>query len=207
MTQPETAAAARQWTLTELRQGIWLGYGAGDTHAHPGVAAFAAAVGVSARTVRRWLAGSNAPSPARVATIRAALSPPADVLARQRMDRRHAEAAVKELARSRPRAASKQWRAQGWHLPHCVWLMHHEVLQIRRVMVARAQPARSTVFPDGWVIHAQLTLPTRPAAVLVKHDILDQVAPWRVRVRADLVEDGRHESWLDTAPPVVLPVQ
>ena len=85
--------------------------------------------------------------------------------------------------------------------------MHHEQLQIRRVMVARAQPARSTVFPGGWVIHAQLTLPTRPAAVLVKHDILDQVAPWRVRVRADLVEDGRHEAWLDTAPAVVVPVQ
>jgi hypothetical protein len=44
------------------------------------------------------------------------------------------------------------------------------------------------------------TYADRPSALVAKYDALDRLGPWRVAVSASLVDDGRHECWLDTAP-------
>lgn len=195
----------RSWTTSELRRAIWLGYG-GISPRRPATPQVAAEIGVSVRSLQRWLSGRSHPSPQHAAALRAALAPPVDVLARQAQDRKHAIAAVRELARTRYRPASKQWRTLGWHQPHDLRLLHHERLGILRTVVGLAAPAKPFVIPAGWTEREVTHFPNRPAAVVAKHEILDRVAPWRIRARADLVADGRHEVWLDVAPagePVV----
>ena len=141
----------RSWSLAELRYAIWLGYG-GRSPEHPSITRFASAVGVSARTVGRWLSGVSRPDPLRARTIRAALAPPAEVLSRQERERGATVVAAKELARSRPTMASRPWRKAGWDQPHVCWLLHHEHLGIERVMVTKARPVHGTDIPSGWTL-------------------------------------------------------
>ncbi len=195
----DDAGDARAWSAGELRQAIWLGYG-GISPRRPATSQIAAEIGVSVRSLQRWLSGRSHPSPQHAAALRAALAPPSDVLARQAQDRTHAIAAVRELARTRYRPASKQWRAQGWHQPHDLRLLHHERLGILRTVVGIAAPVKPFVTPTGWTQLEVAHFPNRPTAVVAKHEILDRVAPWRIRTRAGLVADGRHEVWLDIAP-------
>lgn len=199
----ETIGAARRWSAGELRQAIWLGYG-GISPRRPATVRVAAEIGVSARSVQRWLAGRSQPSAGHAAALRAALAPPSDVLVRQAQDHKHAIAAARELARTRYRPASKQWRTQGWHQPHDLRLLHHERLGIARTVVSRATAAKPFAIPAGWTSLEVVRYPNRPTAIMAKHELLERVAPWRVRVRPDLAVDGRHEMWLDTGPPATL---
>lgn len=198
----------RAWTPEELRRAIWLGYG-GISPARPATGAVAAAAGVSARTIQRWLAGTSKPSPEHATQLRAALSPDPKALLSQAMQVNHFRTAATELERPRARAASSQWRAQRWHEPHTLWLLHHEDLGLCRAMLTRAQPARPVEIPPGWTLLDRVTYPTRPRAGLAKHALLEKVEPWRIRIREDLVapglvDAGRDEAWLDTASARVL---
>lgn len=194
----------RTWTPDELRLAIWLGYG-GTSPTRPATSAAAAAAGVSARTIQRWLAGASIPSIEHATQLRAALSPEPKALLSQAMQANHFRIAATELERPRTRAASSQWRAQRWHEPHTLWLLHHETLGVCRTMLTRAQPARPVEIPHGWTLLDRHTYPNRPRAGLAKHSLLERVEPWRIRIRDDLiapglVEAGRDETWLDTAP-------
>lgn len=200
---------ARPWSAQELRRAIWLGYG-GSSPARPATSAAAAAAGLTARTLQRWLAGTSRPSPEHAAQLRAALSPAPKALLSQAMQANHFHTAAVELERPRARAASSQWRAQRWHEPHTLWLLHHEDLQICRAMLTRAQPARPIEIPTGWTLLDRATYPNRPRAGLAKHALLELAGPWRIKIRDDLtapglVDAGRDETWLDTAPIRQLP--
>lgn len=203
MTAQVSPSASRGWTLLELRRAMWLGYG-GRSPDQPALSAVAAELRVTPRTVRRWVTGTSRPKPLRADMIRAALAPPAVILRRERMDLSNAVAAARELSRSRPRAASRQWRANNWHQPHLLWLMHQERLGIVRVMLTLASPTHPSEIPVGWVLVDRVNVVSRPAGTIAKQHVLDSVAPWRIRIREGLVDDGRHECWLDTAPDVAL---
>ncbi|WP_347350388.1 hypothetical protein [Intrasporangium sp.] len=189
------------WSPAQLRQAIWLGYGGRSATALP-TRAFAGEVGVSQRTVQRWLAGTSRPNPAHAARLRGLLTPPADVLARQAKDRSHLQAQLIAIRSPRGRAISAQVRAMGWHEPHRLIHLTHTGYGLNRLMVVILHSVKPAPIPPGWAVTAAITYENRPLALIAKHQILEQVAPWRIAVRADLLAKGRHEAWLDTAPPI-----
>lgn len=93
-------------------------------------------------------------------------------------------------------------RDMGWHHPHRLWHLRNEQLQLERLMVTRLDPVKPTTTPTGWSVVAAITFDNQPLALGGKYQILDQIAPWRVTVRPELVDKGRHEAWLASAPTV-----
>lgn len=196
----------RPWTADELRRAMALAHSNAPAAvpAGPDLKKAAAAAGVSVRTVQRWLSGDSRPRPDNARALRASLAPSADILRRQQMDRQHQVTLAASLAHDatlkRPRPATRQARTLGWHTPHVLWLLHHEQLGICRLMVSMAHPVKPTAIPAGWTLRDRATYGDRPSALVAKYDALDRLGPWRVAVSASLVDDGRHECWLDTAP-------
>lgn len=190
---------ARGWTPAELRRAIWLGYG-GHSPDRPATGRLAAEVGVSARSLQRWLRGDSLPSAEHAAQLRAALAPPRDVLTRQDQDRQHARAAVVQLEHDPSGTAAATLRKMKWDQPHTVWIIQNDDLQIRRVTVTRSRPARPIEIPPGWYLVDRHAYSSRPLAVLARTKILEAVGPWRILVRPEVVGKGRHEAWLASAP-------
>lgn len=189
----------RGWSAEELRRAMWLAHG-GVSPSRPATSRVAAAAGLSTRTVQRWLAGEATPTADHAAALRSVLYPDAKTVAAERMERRHAEAAAKELSRARPRPASSQWRQMRWHEPHILWLLHHEDLGVNRTMITRSTTTKPVEIPAGWTLIDRATFPNRPLAVMTKHSLLEEMSPWRVQLREGLVDAGVSESWLGTAP-------
>lgn len=194
----EAPPPPRPWTLSELRTAAYLSHG--GTPARPDVTALARHVGVTPRTVQRWLAGDTRPTPGNAAKLRAALLPDAEVLARQRDERRFAETATVAMAAPRGRRIADAWLKQGWHTPHLLQHLRHPHLHAERLTVTLAHPAKPTPTPRGWTVVASITYPNRPLALLGKHQILDHVAAYRIVLRPALAAKGRTDCWLDTAP-------
>ncbi|MEP7370326.1 MAG: helix-turn-helix transcriptional regulator [Dermatophilaceae bacterium] len=194
---PET----RSWTLEDVRRAIWLAYG-GPTPERPRLPDLADHLGVSVRTVQRWLSGTNQPAPKHAQRLRELTAPPAAVLGRQRQERSHLEGTLLAMNAPRGRAMPRTVRDMGWHHPHRLWHLRNDELQLERLMVTRLDPIKPTPTPAGWKVIAAITFDNQPLALAGKYQVLDDVGPWRVAVRPELVSKGRHEVWLASAPTV-----
>lgn len=188
----------RAWTLPELRKAFALAYGTTRSGA-PQVQPVADRLGVTPRSVQRWLAGTSAPRPDRLEQLRQAILPDPLVLGQQEDLRLWAENAARAMGARRPRL-DPQWIAQGWHTPHRLLVLADPAMGIRRPaieIVARSTSNRS--YGSSWLVTDELPLPHRPAALLVRHALLDSVAAWRVRVHRSFT-DGHTLCWLNDAP-------
>lgn len=183
------------WDAEQLRRAIWLSLPPTPA-GNPSLKAAATATGVSVRSVQRWLSGASKPSGEHAAGLRSAMLPPPDVLARQRDEQRWATEAAAVIGAPRGRGVDPVWRSRGWHKPHRLRILHHKELKISRTHVGLANPAKRYYPPAGWRVVSEQIYPHRPAALLAKHEHLDQIAGVRLVVRADLVDTGRHECWL-----------
>lgn len=188
-------ATAHRWTPTLLRHAIWLVFPPTVT-GRPNLTAAAAATGVSARSLRRWLAGGATPTPEHATALRRALLPDPGILARQEDEHHWATEAAAVITAPRGRGIDPAWRSRGWHKPHVLRVLTNQDLGLSRPAVGLANPAKPFYPPHGWDVTAAQTFPNRPEALLSKHEQLDRVAATRVSVRADIVPTGRHECWL-----------
>lgn len=195
--RPESVTSPRTypWSPERLRHAIWLVLPP-TRRQGPDLVAAAAAIGVSARSLRRWLSGQSIPTGEHAAALRAVLLPDRTVLAQQQDERRWAEGAVRTISAPRGRGVDPVWRSRGWHKPHVLRVLTSQELGLARAAVALENSAKRFYPPAGWTITSEEVFPNRPAALLAKHGLLDEMAPHRVSVRADLVPTGRHECWL-----------
>lgn len=188
------AETGTTWTGAQLAHALWLALPPA-ARGGPDLAAAAAAVKVSPRTVQRWLSGASRPTIEHAAALRELIAPPAQALRVQADEARWAREAATLIRAARGRGVSPAWRAQGWHRPHLLQVLALPELQIHRVEVALADPVKAPS-RGAWEVVSSRTYQNRPAALLAKHELLEQYADRRVRIRPGLISKGQHLCWL-----------
>lgn len=188
------------WTRARLERVMCLRFGFSRTGGVD-IAAAAAGLGVSPRTVRRWLHGSGrslAHIPQRrLEQIVAVLQPGDELLIREAQKERYARAAL-----SGP--TQPAWTAQGWLEPHLVAVVQIRVndrVRIRQLAITRATSIKgwAEIKRRGRVVD-QVQVATRFHATVVCHQVLDSVKPWRFVASPDLVAHSYTQSWTADAP-------
>lgn len=175
MTTSESA-----WAPADLRRALLLAY--------PTLREAASEVGVSTRTVQRWLTLASTPTPEHAQRLREVLLPASDVLRRQREEVELAEHAVTLLRNTRSSVIPQAWRVRRWHQPHTLAIWQNEQLGVSRPVIHNTSAGRR--YERGWTPVTDLACSNQPAAVLARADLLEQVASRRVTVRRELCPTG-----------------
>lgn len=196
-----------RWTVHQLDGVLALSYGAA-----PGggadTAAAAAALGVSRRTVQRWLHGSNRVR-ARIPAARLLqITLPAEMVLRQESQAaEYAQEAIARIALPRGRGIEEVWRVQRWLEPHLVAVLEVEVapgVVLRQAAVSRGQTKSLQALRRRGAVADFTVVPTRFHATVLVHELLQRVQPWRVLPMAGTVSAGRTQTWSATAVVVDL---
>lgn len=165
-------------------------------------------LGVSRRTVQRWCAGGpQGPGHLPVGRVEQVLQAtrPSDRAVRQEaLDADRARRQLAKLGVRGRQAEKRQWAARGWDSPHLVYRIDHRLGEdlVHQVATARMdsdQSKRLLRRDPGDAVR----VPTRFHAVMVTHQLLDQVDRWRVLATPHLSR-GATQVWLDAAPAVDL---
>jgi len=194
------------WTRARLERVMCLRFGFAPDGAAPDTAAAAAAMGVSRRTVQRWLhAGhgrriAHIPARRREQLIQLLLPAP-DTLAREDQQARYARKAVAGLALPREMGIKPVWEQQRWLEPHKVVVVEIRVrhLKIRQLAVSRNTPARLAELSRRGKVVDEVVVPTRFHATLLGLDTLNQLTPWRFQAGTDQVVQGYTQAWIADA--------
>lgn len=187
------------WSAEDLAHALWLALPPAP-RGGPDLGAVASALGVSRRSVQRWLAGASRPTDAHAASLRALIAPPAQALRVQADEARWAYEAAALIGAARGRGISPAWRARGWHRPHRLQVLALPDLGLHRVEVVLADPAKRPTY-GAWELVSSQVYPHRPAALVAKHELLEVHQDRRVRIRAGLVSTGQHLCWLTQVSP------
>lgn len=193
-----------RWTVKQLARVLAVSFGT-TPGGHPDTAAAAAGMGVSRRTVQRWLHGSNRHR-ARIPTARLAqLTRPApEVLRHEEQAAAYAREAIARIALPKGRGIDEAWRRQRWLDTHLVAILQIEVpdvgITLRQVSVSRGGDRSLQALRRRGIIIDFTTVATRFHATVLVHELLTQVRPWRVLPRSDRVAQGRTQTWTVDAP-------
>lgn len=202
------APSVPRWTRGRLVTVLVLVWGQ-NQRGGVNTAAVAEAVGVSQRTVQRWLLGQNRwrakVPPARLEQIRTLALPEAQTLRDERDKARYAREALQQMAIPHGRGVLPAWREQRWDEPHLVAVTELPLAGIRQVNLTRvtSRRGREEMQRRGEMLDFTI-VPSRFAATLLVHELLDQVQPWRVYPRARRPRQGPTQSWLADAPLIDL---
>jgi hypothetical protein len=165
------------------------------------ITAAATELGVTPRTVRRWLGGPGRSlaqiPPKRLDQIVALLQPSEELLLREAQKERYARAALTG-------PIQPAWTEQGWLEPHLVAVVQIRVndrVRIRQLAITRATSVKgwAAIKRRGRVVD-QVQVPTRFHATVVCHQVLDSVKPWRFVASPNLVAHSYTQSWTADAP-------
>lgn len=173
--------------------------------------AAAEAMGVSRRTVQRWLHASSGRSVARLPAARkdaliAELRPSEQRLQHEADQARYATKAIRGLA-SRPDDALPGWREKRWLEPHLVVILDVPVTassRVRQVASVRDDPDRIKAMRKRGRVVASVEVPTNFHATLVIHAVLQRIDPWRYRAQPRQAKQGWTATWTADAPSVPL---
>jgi hypothetical protein len=181
-------------------------------------AAAAALVGVSPRTVQRWMPSARAargpavPSLAHADRLRALTLPSERTLRHEEQAADYAETAHCRVAVPRGRAVLPEWREQGWLNEHVVLIVDHPDLSLKQVSTSRLDLVASEITVLGAGAGAGIRrrgggsasttaiVSDAFAATLLKHAILRQLHHWRLQPSRTLVPRGATQMWLADAP-------
>ena len=198
------------WTAARLRRVMALRFGSSNTGG-PNTAAVAAEMGVSRRTVQRWLHARHGRSlahipPPRLAQLIRLLLPDEGTLARERQQERYALKAIAGLGLPRKMGILPSWEKQRWLEAHQVSIIEVRVGQsrIRQFVVARHNSPRSAEAARRGKVVDQVQVPTRFHATVLVHQVLDEVHGWRFQAGTDQVSQGFTQAWLTDAPTISL---
>lgn len=199
------------WTRARLGRVLGLRFGLAH-NGHPDTAAVAQAMGVSRRTVQRWLHAPSGRSlahipPRRLEQLLALLRPSEETLLKEEQQARYATKAIEGLHLPRKMGVKPAWEKQRWLEPHTVSILEVNLgqgLRIRQVTTGRTSTLDTAELRRrGRVLH-QVQVPTRFHATLLIHAVLQQVGPWRFHAGVDQVRQGFTQAWIADAPEVDL---
>lgn len=204
-TRAKTTGRKPRWTRGRLASVMRLTYGAGK-RGGPDSRTAAAALGVSRRSVQRWLHGpdqqaAEIPS-GRLQEFLRHVTPDEELLRDEEYAAAHARQAIKRV-RGR-RRLSPAWRSQHWLDPHLVAVLDLGDLGVRQVAVCRsAEQTVQELHRRGTVVDSTIVDSRFHAAVLA-HELLRLVGPWRVLPPRSRVKQGPTQTWMPDAPKVGL---
>lgn len=181
----------RLWTAAELKHALAITFGT-TRLGTPRLTEPARMIGITPRSLQRWLTGQRHPSPEHTLALRQALLPDPEVLTRQA--REHERAL--EATQLKPRTWPRQWKTQNWHRPHTLSILTNPQLRISRPAVHLTDPAKKYYPPPGWHITSTTNHPNRPTAILAKHQLLQDNAATRIAAGKHLLDKGRSECWI-----------
>lgn len=206
MTAPATGTGGPTWTRARLVRVLRLCFGSTPTGGVD-TAAVAAAMGVSRRSVQRWLHAphgrSRAPiPPARLAHLIELTQPASLTLRREVQGADYALDAIARIGLGRGRGVLPSWRERRWLEPHLVVVLEVQVAdqKIRQVLLGRADLGRLDGFRRRGRILDQTTVPTRFHATVLIHQVLSARQPWRYQARPGQVAAAYTQAWLTDAP-------
>lgn len=179
------------------------------TNARGGLNTAAAAheMGVSQRTVQRWLHAHHGRSIAHIpaqqlARLLELLQPDPDLIKREIQQARYATKAIGGLDLGRGAGIKPAWEKQGWLTTHLVVVIEIKVgsSRIRQLAVGRSSVAKLEEFKKRGQIVDQAVVPTRFHATVLTHKVLTDLAAWRFRAGVDQVVQGYTQAWIADAP-------
>lgn len=200
-------AAGPRWTVKQLAGVLALSYGASPAGG-PNTAAAAVALGVSRRTVQRWLHGSNRQR-ARIPGKRLLqiTRPDPVVLRQEEQAADYAREAIARIGLPKGRGVEDVWRVQRWLEQHLVAVLEVEVapgVVLRQASVSRGHTKSMQALRRRGVIADFTVVPTRFHATVLVHELLARVQPYRVLPMPGTVSVGRTQTWSATAAVVDL---
>ena len=196
------------WTRARLARVMSLKFGSAEDGG-PDTARAAEAMGVSRRTVQRWLHAGHGRSLAHIPVRRreqliTLLLPDAGTLAKEEQQGRYARKAIEGLSLPRKMGTMPAWERQRWLEPHLIAVVEISVgpLKIRQLAIARNEPQRTAgIFKRGKVVD-QTVVPTRFHATVLAQEALTDVRPWRFQAGVDQVQQGFTQAWMvETTTP------
>jgi hypothetical protein len=194
--------------VLSLRFGVSTSGKAGDTAVKVDIAAVAAAMGVTERTVQRWLHTPHARSkpaipPRRLAQLLDLLRPSPESLAREAQQARYAEEAIAGFHLPRRMGIKPAWEEQQWLEQHLVVVLEVPVrsrMAIRQITLGRNSVRKLTEFQRRGRIIDQAVVPSRFHATLLVQRVLTEIDPWRYRAETRQVRQGFTWTWTSDAP-------
>jgi hypothetical protein len=196
------------WTHARLMRVMLLRFGA-SPRGHVNVHAAGQAMGVSPRTVQRWLAGSSGRALAHIPHTRleqliALLMPSQETLRDEAQTAAYARKAIKQLRLPRDRGVLPSWKVRRWTEPHLVVVLAIKDAGIRQLAVTRAgAKSHDELAKRGKIIDFEV-VPSRFHATVLVHEVLTELGPWRFQAHLGDVKQGRTQAWLDDAPATSL---
>lgn len=192
------------WTRARLGRVMALRFGA-TRSGRVDTAVAAAAMGVSRRTVQRWLHAAHGRSLAHIPARRleqliALLLPSQETRARQAQQARYAAKAIAQLADET--GVKPAWQRQRWTEPHLVAVIEVRLqeLRIRQFAVGRLTPTKRAEVARRGRVADQAVVPSRFHATVLTHLVLTKLAPWRFQAGQDQVLQGYTQAWTADAP-------
>lgn len=205
MTRPRgvRTAGGRRWTRQQLELALSTAFGAAPSGG-PDTAAAAAALGVSRRTVQRYLHGDRqqqlAVPTARLEQIRQAVRPDPESVRQEQLAVRYAQDAISRIEGADGPAVLPAWRERRWLEPHLVAVLELPRLGLRQVTVSRAGDGALRAVAKRGKVLSHATVPSRFHATVLASAVLDAVGPWRIQTPPGQVKQGRTQTWSSNAP-------
>jgi len=173
------------------------------------VDAAAAALGVTPRTVRRWLVASSGRSlahipPKRLEQLIELLLPDEGVLAREQQGVEYARRAITALGEPRGLGVLPAWKAQHFDQPHEVAVISIPGISVRQVTISWVSATRRIGFKRRGRVLDKVVVPSRFHATVLAYQVLQDVGPWRFRATRRQARQGYTWAWMAGAPRVRL---
>lgn len=190
------------WTRARLERALCLRFGV-RAGGRPDTAAAAEALGVSRRTVQRWLRASHGRSLAHIPSRRldqfmSMLLPAPETLAGEARQASYARKAIGGLHLPRKMGILPSWEKQRWLEQHVVVVLevpfYH--LRIRQLAVARNDSTKMAQLRRRGKVVDLAVVDTRFHATVLVHDTLTVMAPWRFQADPAQVSQGFTQAWM-----------
>lgn len=196
-----------RWTIGRLRFVLILTFGL-NSRGGPNTRAAAETLGVSQRTVQRWLRGPyrSLPhiAPARLEQLRKVSRPDEETVEQEQQSARYARDAIERIALPKKRGVLASWRDRQWLEPHIVAVLDLRTLGLRQVAVSRVSDKSLPGLRRRGAMIDSTTVPTRFHATVLAHELLQILDQWRLQIPPGLITQGRTQTWTIDAPQVDL---
>lgn len=209
----ELPADVAPWTRSQLEHRLLAAAGAVFRGKDVRVDTRRAAVllGVSERTLRRWLHGSPdevvGMSAGSRAAVWAALRPSAKKVRQEALDRAYARDAIRQIGLPpRRRRVPKEWVDRGWLDQHMVAVIDIPSAHAKQVTFARMDHRPLQRMQRRGELVDFTVVDTRFHATVLVGAVLELVEPWRVKLAGRWTKQGPGQGWMvdDQAPTVDL---
>lgn len=195
------------WTVHRTALVLALTFGL-NRRGRPDTTTAAGALGVSQRSVQRWLHGEpdDRPhiSPAHHRDLWQLSRPAEPSLRQEELTAAHARESLARIKLPKRRGILAAWRHQRWLEPHMVGVLELPQLGVRQVAVSRVGDRTVQEMRRRGQVVDFTVVDTRFHATVLTHALLRRLDPWRIQLPAGLVKQGHTRAWTTDAPTIDL---